>query len=86
MHKFGLFLLMVWIIAIGACGNSKGKSEAVIKMAEEKQKNLRGEPLATAVSATPATQKERHRITWPGLNRRQTNQPVYVSCTPEQCG
>ena len=55
------------------------------KMAEEKQKNLRGEPLATAVTATPAT-KKRHRITWPGLNRRQTNQPVYVSCTPEQCG
>ncbi|MCB9261481.1 MAG: DUF1343 domain-containing protein [Flavobacteriales bacterium] len=31
---------MVWIIAIGACGNSKGKSEAVIKMAEEKQTEI----------------------------------------------
>lgn len=52
------------------------------KMAEEKQKNLRGEPLATAVAAAP--QKEHHPITWPRLARRQTSQSVYAGCA-EQC-
>lgn len=54
------------------------------KMAEEKQKNLRGEPLATAVTAPPAPQKERRTFTWPRRARQQTNQGVYVGCA-EQC-
>lgn len=52
------------------------------KMAEEKERNLRGEPLATAVAAAP--QKERRTLTWPRLARRQTSQSVYAGCA-EQC-
>ena len=50
-----------------------------LKMTEEKQKNLRGEPFTIASAAAPAPAKERSTAI-----PRQPNQPAYASCTPSQ--
>ena len=48
-----------------------------LKMAEEKQKNLRGEPFTSAAARAPA--KERSTA-----SRHQPEQPAYAGCTPNQ--
>ena len=50
-----------------------------LKMAEEKQKNLRGEPFTIASAAAPAPAKERTTVA-----QHQPDQPAYASCTPSQ--